>query len=52
MLPFEKKIQAAAGRVWESALQPDVGNEQSNVGDAESIAVRFDERSGMEEDRT
>ena len=55
---FEKKIQAAIARVWGedcgqgSTSKPDVGNEQSTMSEAESIAVRSDERSGMEEDHT
>ena len=55
---FEKKIQATISRVWGedrgegSASKPDVGNEQSTMSEAESIAVRSDERSGMKEDRT
>ena len=60
---FEKKIQATISRVWGedrgegSASKPDVGNEHSTMSEAESIAVRSDERSGdersgIEEDRT
>ena len=55
---FEKKIQATISRVWGedrgegSASKSDVGNEHSTMSEAESIAVRSDERSGMKEDRT